>query len=221
MCESPGTSDEHAPPQCIFPKFDDKNSQKNLKKIKVPSCDLHNSLKSKDDEYLLYVLTTTITSNSVGQNHFYEKTIKAVKRRPKLSYELLENSVPIIINDYEKNQKFESHTLNLDKARLDSVMEKCARALYFYNTNCKLTGTANVICSFVLNTQNMQLNQQIAEAFILSEDLFKAEKAFGDYPKVFNYKILEDQKSVLIRLAFYETTKVIVEVRKPNNQFFE
>lgn len=96
------TSYEHAPPQCIFPKSDSKNSGKNLRKIKVPSCDLHNSVKSKDDEYLLYILTTTITSSNVGLNHFYDKTIRAAKRRPKLSYELLKDSIPVKLNDLEK-----------------------------------------------------------------------------------------------------------------------
>lgn len=217
MCERPRTSDEHAPPQCIFPKSDGKNSNKNLKKIKVPSCDLHNSVKSQDDEYLLYVLTTTITSNNVGLNHFYDKTIRAAKRRPKLSYELLENSIPIAIDDFEKKQKVESHTLNVDKTRLDSVIEKCARALYFDNTKNKLTGKANVICSFVLNTNNMQLNRQISNVLLMSEEMFKAAKVFGDYPEVFNYKMLEDQKSVMLRLAFYGTTKVIVEIKKIGN----
>ena len=138
MCESPMTSYEHAPPQCIFPKSDNKNSNNNLKKIKVPSCDLHNSAKSQDDEYLLYVLTTTITSNKIGLNHFYTKTIKAANRKPKLSYELLKNSTSVKLNDLEKQQKVDAYTLSIDKNRINSVLEKCARALYFDNTKNKL-----------------------------------------------------------------------------------
>ena len=214
MCESPSTSDEHAPPKCIFPKSDSKNDSKNLKKIKVPSCDLHNSVKSKDDEYLLYVLTTTITSNNLGLNHFYDKTIKAAKRRPKLSYELLKDSTSVKLNDLEKLQTVDVYTLSVDKSRVDSVLEKCARALYFDTKKNKLSGNANVICSFLLNPDNMSLNQKITDAFLISEEIFKSIPSFGDYPNVFSYKIFEDQKSVLIHLEFYGTTKAIVEIRK-------
>lgn len=214
MCDSPRTSDEHAPPQCIFPKSNGDNYHKNLKKIKVPSCDLHNSVKSKDDEYLLYVLTTTITSNNVGLNHFYDKTIRSAKRRPKLSYELLENSIPVVIDDFEKNQKIECHTLNVDKTRLDSVIDKCARALYFDHTKNKLIGKASVIYSFILNSNNMEFNQRVTDAILIAEEIFKSEISFGDYPDVFNYKIIEDQKSILIHLEFYGKTKAIVEIRK-------
>jgi hypothetical protein len=217
MCESPMTSYEHAPPQCIFPKSGNIKSNKNLKKIKVPSCNLHNSAKSQDDEYLLYVLTTTITSNNIGLNHFYDKTIRAAKRKPKLSFELLKNSIPVRINDFEKNREVNSHTLNADKNRIDSVLEKCARALYFHHTKNKITGKANVICSFILNANNIPFNQQITKALLISEKIFNPISSFGDYPVVFNYKITEDQQSVLIRLAFYETTKAIVEFRKPAN----
>ena len=214
MCESPNTSFEHAPPICIFPQSDSKNSDKNLRKIKVPSCYLHNSVKSKDDEYLLYVLTTTITSSNIGLSHFYDKTIRAAKRRPKLSYELLKDSIPVKLNDLEKQQKVDANTLNVDKNRIDSVLEKCARAIYFDFTKKRISGNANVICSFLLNFENMNLNQQVTDAILISEEIFKSTPPLGDYPNVFNYKILEDQRSVLIRLEFYGTTKAIVEIRK-------
>ena len=214
MCDSPRTSDEHAPPRCIFPKSDSRNSNRNIRKITVPSCDLHNSVKSKDDEYLLYVLTTTITSSEVGLNHFYDKTIRAAKRRPKLSYELLKDSIPVKLNDLDKQQAVDAHTLNVNKNRIDSVLEKCARAIYFDSTKKKISGNAVVICSFLLDPDNMKLNQQITDAILISEEIFKSEITFGDYPDVFNYKIIEDQKSVLIRLEFYGKTKAVVEIRK-------
>lgn len=49
-CENEATSVEHTPPKCIFPQLKDfphKNLRRNL--ITVPSCDRHNSAKSKDD----------------------------------------------------------------------------------------------------------------------------------------------------------------------------
>lgn len=58
MCEATATSVEHVPPRCLFPEQKDLPSGVNLRKqlITVPSCEAHNTSKSKDDEYLLYAL---------------------------------------------------------------------------------------------------------------------------------------------------------------------
>lgn len=54
MCDQPATSREHVPPACLFPEEKDIRTslfRNNL--ITVPSCDLHNSKKSTDDEFLM------------------------------------------------------------------------------------------------------------------------------------------------------------------------
>ena len=56
MCSAPKTSVEHVPPKGLFPKSKDLPAGMNLRKqlITVPACDLHNTEKSHDDEYLMY-----------------------------------------------------------------------------------------------------------------------------------------------------------------------
>ena len=79
MCECLATSQEHAPPRCIFPEQKDTGGidyRKSL--IKVPSCETHNTAKSTEDEYLMYVLPTSIAANNVGINQFL--TIKVRSR---------------------------------------------------------------------------------------------------------------------------------------------
>jgi hypothetical protein len=63
MCDSLETSREHAPPRCFFPesKAIGRNLRVNL--ITVPSCDIHNSEKSKDDEFLRSVILMSGTGN--------------------------------------------------------------------------------------------------------------------------------------------------------------
>lgn len=81
MCEEPGTSREHVPPKCLFPEqkdIKDKNFRKNL--ITVPSCDLHNMSKSKDDEYLMQVIVGSIKSNNYGIQHYITKVHRSYKR---------------------------------------------------------------------------------------------------------------------------------------------
>ena len=62
MCYAPATGREHFPPRCIFPE--DRKYRANL--IKVPSCDEHNSKKSKCDEYLKFVLTAVGGMNELA-----------------------------------------------------------------------------------------------------------------------------------------------------------
>ena len=58
MCDEESTSSEHVPPKCLFPEQKDLPEGVDLRKslITVPSCDLHNSKKSNDDEYYSIVL---------------------------------------------------------------------------------------------------------------------------------------------------------------------
>jgi hypothetical protein len=55
MCDAAGTTKEHAPPDCFFPK----GYRAGL--WTVPSCDAHNSRNSKDVEYVRNVITSHIS----------------------------------------------------------------------------------------------------------------------------------------------------------------
>jgi hypothetical protein len=58
FCGALATSKEHVPPRCLFPKagdvVDGADYRKNL--VTVASCDVHNMHKSKEDEYLRFIL---------------------------------------------------------------------------------------------------------------------------------------------------------------------
>ena len=84
MCNKPKTSNEHVPPKCLFPEKQDVTDGKDYRVnlIKVPSCDEHNSEKSKDDVYLLFFLAVSILSNDVSREHFASKIMRAIKRTP-------------------------------------------------------------------------------------------------------------------------------------------
>ena len=90
MCEKDATSEEHAPPKCLFPDEKDLPNGLNLRKdlIKVPSCESHNSAKSHDDEFLLYILCMNIATNSVALRQFFTKIRRSYKRRPALLHAL-------------------------------------------------------------------------------------------------------------------------------------
>lgn len=82
MCAATATSREHAPPRCLFPEFKEVavDLRKNL--ITVPSCDRHNSEKSKDDEFLRSVIVMMIGNNAFAEHVFMRKFLAAVRRAP-------------------------------------------------------------------------------------------------------------------------------------------
>lgn len=150
MCEELGTTNEHAPPRCIFPEkkdvADGTDYRKNL--ITVPSCPEHNSTKSKDDEYLLYLLSASFSSNDVGLNQFLTKVKRAMTRKPLLASTLGASATPVSIHDTETDLWHEAFALSINNDRVISVIEHCARALYFYHKNKKFIGNVKVLSAF-------------------------------------------------------------------------
>ncbi len=162
MCEERATTKEHAPPRCIFPNkkdvADGTDYRKNL--ITVPSCPEHNSTKSKDDEYLLYLLSASFSSNDVGLNQFMTKVKRAMTRKPLLASTLGSSAKPVRIHDTETDILHEAFALSIDNDRVNSVIEHCARALYFYQKNNKFIGSVKTLSAFLLIPDQVDLNEK-------------------------------------------------------------
>ena len=85
MCDAEAMGKEHVPPKCLFPEEKDMpGTHFRENPIKVPSCDAHNSAKSEDDEYLLFVLSSHFGNNTVAANQIVTKILRALRRRPHL-----------------------------------------------------------------------------------------------------------------------------------------
>lgn len=72
---------DHVPPRSLFPESREvggKDYRVNL--ITVPSCELHNSAKSHDDEFLMVSLSGIIGNNSIGYRHKLGKVDRAIRR---------------------------------------------------------------------------------------------------------------------------------------------
>ena len=101
MCDEIATSDEHVPPKCIFPEVKDLGIDYRKSPIIVPSCDAHNVRKSKDDEYLMMVLTCNITNNEVAMGQIKTKILRAWQRNPNLAELLLRVNKQVIVDGKE------------------------------------------------------------------------------------------------------------------------
>ncbi|KJR33182.1 hypothetical protein BOO92_21200 [Vibrio navarrensis] len=212
MCDRPATSVEHVPPKCLFPEKKDLSGDQNLRKslITVPSCDLHNSSKSKDDEYLLNCLTISVFSNTVAKNHFDTKITRSIKRRPQLINKLTENANSTLIENFATGEYAEAIAFKIDAERLKSCLVHISHALYFHHFRERWRGTVDVTANFLFSQDSSQqdVNNKLLLIDELSEKMFKSAESYGENKDVFAYKVMSEQDSKGIRMSFYGANKV-------------
>ncbi len=116
----------------------------------VPSCDLHNSEKSHDDEYLLFVLAGSYTSSGIGLAQFLTKVRRAFEKRPSKANNFVQKSVPVQLKRLGQSEWEHGAQVIIDGQRIDGVLGNGARALYHHHTRSKFQGQAEVITSFTM-----------------------------------------------------------------------
>ncbi len=228
FCGNPATSTEHVPPKCLFPEQKDlceKDYRKNL--ITVPSCDEHNSRKSRDDEFLMACLAPVVGNNPTGYLHTKTKVVRAQARNPHL------------INDTMREaRKFNLPALNgisfpvlvgkPDMPRLCRSLQAVARGLYFHARGTRFTGKVAVIPSFV----DFQPGSTISVIQVLSQRMSESERqrweSHGDNPQIFSYRIgpVDQFGLTPMVMTFYSRTEVFTAfqpegVRLPHKSIFD
>jgi hypothetical protein len=213
MCDRDASSREHVPQQCLFPEQKDipegEDHRKSL--ITVPSCPDHNSHKSKDDEYLLYVLVMCHGANKLGQGHFQTKVWRAIRRNPALLNRILSEVSPAKIHDIEG--PFETYAVPLDGVRFKSVLEKIGRALFFHHFGEKWLKPVKVVPEFTVMTSGSDRekeNTAVATIRACADEMFSPTQAIGENPDAFYYQVHADDRGrgTVIRVSFYGDAKV-------------
>lgn len=217
MCDNIATSDEHVPPKCLFPEKKDTKGfdfRKNL--ITVPSCEIHNSSKSKDDEFLMISLSGIITNNSIGQFHFLTKSTRAIRRKSQdfLDKQVLRNHQTVNIKISER--EFQTISFgNPNVERLEVCFNHIARGLYYHEFKEKFVGEVMIFFGFLeYSEQRFQtLKKFIKRRFEVEEVLKLIEK--GDNPEVFKYEFLKPDPNGLIavKLIFYGKTEIYLSYK--------
>ena len=130
-CGKVASSDEHVPPKTIFPKSKDSADNRDYRKnlITVRSCEEHNSAKSRDDEYLLYILAMCLPSNALAKHHFLTKIQRAINRRPALLQRLLIDYREVTIHDSENDAWYRTIAIQPDERRLINIFSHIAKAI--------------------------------------------------------------------------------------------
>jgi hypothetical protein len=218
MCDKEALSVEHIPPRCLFPEKKDLPEGVDLRKqlITVPACEEHNTAKSQDDEYLLYLLVINLPANETAKNQFLTKIMRSIKCRPGLIKKFMTNQHPVIAVDKQTGQAHHTIAVNIDDERLDSALEHIARALYFHHFKAKWLGSVRTQPDFLLASLDPEKGHErnkLGEQMVAAADLlFSVSDFHGENPDVFKYQVLEGNDNIhkLMRLHFYNGCRVSV-----------
>ena len=216
MCDQLATSIEHIPPRCIFPEKKDLPNGIDLRKnlMTVPSCDEHNSQKSGDDEYLLYILSMVFQSNKVGMHHYFTKIRRAIKRNPSVLKRIANTAVPVNVKNFENGIVSKSYAINVEEDRFNGIIDKMARAIYYYHFNEKWLSLVRYQAEFLIATIDpkkvKELNDPLQDITMKANGWFANSPILGENPTVFKYQVLEGNHSKLMRLHFYEGCRILL-----------
>jgi len=215
FCGKPATSKEHVPPKALFPELKDSpdniDYRKNL--VTVPSCDLHNSSKSKDDEYLLYVLTMSLPSNTVAKNQFLSKVMRAIEKRPELLNRVASALQPVTVHDRESGEWINTVAVQTEHSRLLSAFEHIARAIHFHEAGSVWEGKVTVVIEFTLSLGNISANVTQEALVVELNGSLHGVPLMGDHPAVFAYQSVVHANGKIMRMHFYGDSKVAVALQ--------
>lgn len=210
MCDKEETSREHVPPKCLFPEQKDvghSEYRKNL--ITVPSCDLHNSHKSKDDEFLMVSIAGIVSNNSIGYEHYTGKVGRALKRTSfKLLSKMFSSHKPVKIKI--KDNKFLNVIVGTpDIDRLRNCFEHIAYGVYHHHFGKRFIGEIKIIPGFLVSPDKNQENFKKFVRHKFSLEL-EGKERMGENPGVFYYQFTDIDENGLwwLKMCFYKGVDV-------------
>lgn len=211
MCSNPATSVEHVPPRCLFPEKKDLPLGIDLRKqlITVPSCDVHNTAKSQDDEYLLYLLLLNIPNNETATNHFFTKVQRAIQRNPTLIQKFSEKQLPVVAEDTITGEVHQTVAVQIDEERLASSLEHIGRALYYNHFGSSWEGDVSAFPHFLMhltqpNAEELNKPNELMQKAV--ELAMQEKELHGENSEVFCYQIADGETPVnfIMYLRIYE-----------------
>jgi hypothetical protein len=206
MCAAPESSREHAPPQCLFPEEREigRDLRRNL--ITVPSCDSHNSKKSKDDEFLrAVILFTAVAASEVAKHQFLGKLLRAAARRPHAYSHFFKDEGSLVDGT--------SRALRIERERFDKCIDNLARAIFFDNFREKWKLPILVVSPnfYSAISDNRAISHQPTQSVVtVSRNFLGQEVVRGENPDVFKYRLRYDETTGMYAFAaiFYDFFEV-------------
>ena len=214
MCERAATSKEHVPPKCFFPELKDAPVGFDLRKnlITVPSCDLHNSAKSSDDEFFLLIVSAQHCGSYYKDAHFESKVMRAFNRSPNRFISMIEDLTPVECTGLDGEQ-FESAMFKVDLDRFDKVAHHLACGIYYYHFGKKWLGKSGTLTNILGVNGNISSPENrfiVSQAAKVSKS-FEGLPSYGDNKEIFQYQIYSrNEDAHALRLEFFEGVEIFV-----------
>lgn len=186
-----------------------ENFRKNL--VTVPSCEVHNTHKSKDDEFLMVSLAGLIGNNSIGYRHRFGKVNRAIRRSSDRLLQAAFKSRSHRVLEVRKNHFIEVIWGTPDYDRLLVCFEHVARGIFFSHYGRVFDGFLRIYLGFVTPDQE---NAKTFKALIANKaeiDL-KDKQKVGANQEVFYYQVVPPDPLgfSLLHLVFYGGVHVYV-----------
>lgn len=218
MCDRVATTDEHVPPRCLFPEQKDLPSGVDLRKalIKVPSCELHNCNKTKDDEYLMIILSTTWQGNAAKQRHYSTKVRRALSKNPGGLYALFDGLTPYTLIGSD-GRHVQTGGYQVDLRRFNRIMGSIAHGLFFNHMNRRYDGPVLIYTdAFPVMTGNggEELNRGLHQGLAVVRAALAGTPTHGENTEVFHYRFGHlGSGQYAVDMTFYEGLSVAAHLR--------
>ena len=203
MCDRNAVSSEHVPPKNLFPEQKDVGKDYRQYLITVPSCEIHNNHKRKDDEFLMVSLAGIFGNNSIGYLHKFTKVNRAIRRT---SNRLLDKAFTKRKHYHLKSDNGFLEVIwgTPDHARLISCFEHIAYGLHYHHLKKCFKGKIKVLLGY-LHSEDKSNNNFVQfikhQAKIDLKDIPK----YGANEDVFYYQFSKPDNygTYLVHMRFY------------------
>jgi hypothetical protein len=174
----------------------------------MPQCKLYhaprnNTEKTKEDEYLLYILAMSLPCNEIGKTQFLTKVRRAYERNPKLVDRLLARKEIVLVDDTVNNTSFKTFAAYPENRRVISIFTCIAKGLYWHENRKSWPGSIGVVVEFMLSRTNLARNEQQRVLSNAINTLLANIAPKGENPDVFSYQFAEFDGRLFARLHFF------------------
>ncbi|WLH33488.1 hypothetical protein PSH79_16275 [Pseudomonas sp. FP2196] len=199
-CLEPKKGVEHVPPKCFFPQEGKKNYRNNL--ITVPSCDVHNSNKSTDDQYmfLLFNVISNFNDDPTARKWLVDKGVATILRRSHILTTLTDD-LRIMDGKLVYRNASKEVVLKPDYSRIGGFFSAMARAIFFKENSESWGGGVFVIPLFLVR---VMLNNTVSFNKLLL-DISRYNSSKGQNKDVFSYTFSSGEgfDGKLLHMFFY------------------
>lgn len=185
---------EHIPPFLLFPEG------QRIDLITVPSCKKHNLGKQMQDEFIRFVMVSSVESNHELVKQVEDKILRSFEYQP-LKKEAFFPYPKVRVIDGEFLR-----TYKIDINRLNNITSMIAKGIYYYHYNVPWLGFVNTFygSKYIkkLGDESFNVISRWLEEKIV--DYYLPIERNGKNPEIFYYQVVTDTLGrIHIRMVFY------------------